>query len=166
MAARQIARELLDLVRDISETDRAHELEVGGESHWSPLPPENAKALCTPAQDAAGACPAASIVGRASARTRALHEPIGGPIYFVEGTRTTASGKVVKTLPKLLLKLSGDGVSLVAVAVGRQHRRPVGLPREGELAQAGHEGGVSEAQHEGEDEHGAQGDTGGAEGRA
>ncbi|MDO9407400.1 hypothetical protein [Patulibacter sp.] len=78
----------------------------------SSLKPENAKALCTPAQDAAGACPAASIVGRASARTRALHEPIGGPIYFVEGTRTTASGKVVKTLPKLLLKLSGDGVSL------------------------------------------------------
>ncbi|CAB4936369.1 unannotated protein [freshwater metagenome] len=78
----------------------------------SSLKPENAKALCTPAQDAAGACPAASIVGRASARTRALHEPIGGPIHFVEGTRTTASGKVVKTLPKLLLKLRGDGVSL------------------------------------------------------
>jgi len=78
----------------------------------SSLKPENAKALCTPAQDAAGACPAASIVGRASARTRALHEPIGGPIYFVEGTRRTASGTVVKTLPKLLLKLRGDGVSL------------------------------------------------------
>jgi hypothetical protein len=78
----------------------------------SSLKPENAKALCTPAQDAAGACPAASIVGRASARTRTLHEPIAGPVYFVEGTRRTASGAVVKTLPKLLLKLRGDGVSL------------------------------------------------------
>jgi hypothetical protein len=78
----------------------------------SSLKPENAKALCTPEQDAAGACPEASIVGRATARTRALHEPVSGPIYFVEGTRKTASGKVVKTLPKLLLKLRGDGVSL------------------------------------------------------
>jgi hypothetical protein len=78
----------------------------------SSLKPENAKALCTPAQDAAGACPAASIVGRATARTRALHAPISGPVYFVEGTRRTASGGVARTLPKLLLRLRGDGVSL------------------------------------------------------
>lgn len=78
----------------------------------SSLEPENAKALCTPAQDAAGACPAASIVGRATARTRTLHEPVSGPVYFVEGTRRTAEGRVVKTLPKLLLKLRGDGVGL------------------------------------------------------
>ena len=43
MDARRIARELLDLTRAVSENDRAYELEVWGESDWSPLPPEDAQ---------------------------------------------------------------------------------------------------------------------------
>jgi hypothetical protein len=78
----------------------------------STLEPANAEALCTPAQAAARNCPEASIVGRASATTPALHEPLTGPVYFLEGTRRTASGKVVRTLPKLWLKLRGSGVDL------------------------------------------------------
>ncbi|WP_157251946.1 hypothetical protein [Patulibacter americanus] len=78
----------------------------------STLKADNANALCTPAQAAARDCPAASIVGRASATTPALHEPLTGPVYFLQGTKTTASGKVVKTLPKLWLKLRGSGVDL------------------------------------------------------
>jgi hypothetical protein len=78
----------------------------------SSLKPENAKALCTPAQAATRACPEASIVGRASATTPALHGSLTGPVYFVEGTRRTATGRIVKTLPKLWLKLAGDGVPL------------------------------------------------------
>jgi hypothetical protein len=78
----------------------------------SSLQPKNAEALCTPAQAAARACPDGSIVGRASALTPALHERLSGPVYFLEGTRKTASGKVVPTLPKLWLKLRGDGVDL------------------------------------------------------
>lgn len=76
------------------------------------LAADNAQGLCTPAQAAARACPEASIVGKASVRTPALHEPLAGPVYFVEGTRQTASGKTVKTLPNLWLKLEGEGVPL------------------------------------------------------
>lgn len=76
------------------------------------LQASNAKALCKPEQAAAKACPDASIVGRASATTPALHQSLTGPVYFVEGTRTTAAGKVVRTTPKLYLKLRGDGVDL------------------------------------------------------
>jgi hypothetical protein len=76
------------------------------------LDPDNAKALCEAAGAAARTCPEASIVGRASATTTALHEPLTGPIYFVKGTRRTASGKIAKTTPKLYLKLRGDGVDV------------------------------------------------------
>jgi len=76
------------------------------------LDPDNAAALCTPEQAQARACPAASIVGRASVRTPALHEELTGPVYFVEGRRTTASGQTRRTLPRLWLKLSGQGVPL------------------------------------------------------
>lgn len=76
------------------------------------LDPKNAKALCTPEEAAARNCPEASIVGRASATTPALHEPLSGPVYFVEGRRTTAAGKTVATLPRLWLKLEGQGVPL------------------------------------------------------
>jgi hypothetical protein len=76
------------------------------------LDPDNAQALCKPAEAAARACPDASIIGRASAITPSLHEPIAGPVYFVEGTRVGPSGRIIKTLPKLWLKLTGEGVPL------------------------------------------------------
>jgi hypothetical protein len=76
------------------------------------LEAKNAQALCTPAQAQARACPQGSIIGRASARTPALHEPLSGPVYFVEGTRKTGTGRTVKSLPKLWLRLEGEGVAL------------------------------------------------------
>lgn len=76
------------------------------------LDPDNASALCEPSAAAARNCPAASIVGTATARTIALHEPVSGPVYFVRGERKNAKGQTVRTLPKLYLKLAGDGVSV------------------------------------------------------
>lgn len=76
------------------------------------LDPDNAKALCEPADAAALRCPDASRIGTASATTPALHVPVQGPVYFVRGTRTTASGQVVPTLPKLLIRLAGEGVEV------------------------------------------------------
>lgn len=76
------------------------------------LDPGNAKALCEAADAAAGHCPDASQVGTATATTPALHEPVRGPVYFVKGTRVGANGQVIPTLPKLYLKLSGEGVNV------------------------------------------------------
>lgn len=76
------------------------------------LDPDNAKALCEPAQAAARNCPAASIVGQASASTPALHERVTGPIYFVRGVRFSDTGREIATLPKLWVPLSGQGVTV------------------------------------------------------
>ncbi|MFA4927880.1 MAG: hypothetical protein WC558_05150 [Patulibacter sp.] len=76
------------------------------------LDPDNAKALCEAAAAAARICPEASIVGSATATTPALDVPVSGPVYFVKGTRTTKEGRVVPTLPKLYMKLSGQGVTI------------------------------------------------------
>jgi hypothetical protein len=75
------------------------------------LDPDNAQALCKPEQRAALACPAASIVGRAVARS-VLPNPLTGPVYFVEGLRKSATGRTIRTLPKLWIPLSGDGVTI------------------------------------------------------
>jgi hypothetical protein len=68
----------------------------------------NANQLCTPAQATAKACPAASIVGTATADTPSLQQPLKGNVYFVQGTRQTASGKTARTLPKLWVALRGE----------------------------------------------------------
>jgi hypothetical protein len=76
------------------------------------LDPDNANGLCEPTAAAAGDCPAASIVGHASA-VSVLKHPLTGPVYFVRGERTDPkSGRIIRTLPKLLVSLSGDGVTV------------------------------------------------------
>jgi hypothetical protein len=75
------------------------------------LDPDNAEALCTPEQRAARACPRNTIVGTASARS-ILPDALTGPVYFVQGIRKTASGRLQKTLPKLWIPLSADGVTI------------------------------------------------------
>ncbi|MBF6621178.1 MAG: hypothetical protein ITG02_13230 [Patulibacter sp.] len=75
------------------------------------LDPDNAKALCEPAQAARNQCPADSIVGAASA-VSILDVPLSGPVYFVRGERKTSTGRTVGTLPKLFVPLSGQGVTI------------------------------------------------------
>ncbi|MBF6618773.1 MAG: hypothetical protein ITG02_00900 [Patulibacter sp.] len=76
------------------------------------LDPANAKALCEPADAPAGKCPAESIIGKASATTPLLSGPVSGPVYFVKGFRTSSSGRQIATLPKLFMRLSGQGVNI------------------------------------------------------
>lgn len=86
------------------------------------LDPKNAKALCKPGQREAKACPKESIVGRASAKS-VLKDELTGPVYFVEGTRKTASGRTTATLPKLWIPLSGGGVTIDVNADSHVSRR-------------------------------------------
>ncbi len=72
------------------------------------LDPDNAKALCEPAQAEAKACPEASIVGDATAISPVLNRPLTGKVYFVKGTRVTETGRIVATLPKLWVALRGE----------------------------------------------------------
>ncbi|MBF6620112.1 MAG: hypothetical protein ITG02_07760 [Patulibacter sp.] len=74
------------------------------------LDPANAKELCPPEGPGRGICPADSIIGHAKATTPLLDVPVEGPVYFVKGTRTTESGRTVATLPKLYIRLAGQGV--------------------------------------------------------
>jgi hypothetical protein len=74
------------------------------------LDPDNAQALCKPAQRVGLSCPKSSIVGTATAKSVLPHD-LTGPVYFVEGVRT-AKGRTIRTLPKLWIPLSGDGVTI------------------------------------------------------
>jgi hypothetical protein len=75
------------------------------------LDPDNAQALCKPEQRLARSCPAKSIVGRARGIS-VLPSPLTGPVYFVEATRRSAAGRVIRTFPNLWIPLSGDGVAI------------------------------------------------------
>jgi hypothetical protein len=75
------------------------------------LDPDNAQALCKPEQRLALACPVKSIVGTATAKSILPHA-LTGPVYFVEGLRKSASGRTIRTLPKLWIPLSADGVTI------------------------------------------------------
>lgn len=74
------------------------------------LQASNAESLCEKADAARDACPKTSIVGSATADTTILGRRLFAPVYFVKGTRRTASGKEVATLPTLYVPLAGDGV--------------------------------------------------------
>lgn len=75
------------------------------------LDPDNAQALCKPEQRAALNCPKASIVGQATA-VSLLRSPLSGPVYFVEGLRKAPNGRTIRTLPKLWIPMSGEGVTI------------------------------------------------------
>jgi hypothetical protein len=80
------------------------------------LDPGNANALCEPAEAATNTCPAASIVG--SVQTQSLlRDPLKSPVYFVRGERIDPKTKhVFKTLPKLFMPLTADGVTVDVTA--------------------------------------------------
>lgn len=75
------------------------------------LDPGNANGLCEPADAARNACPANTIVGSAQAES-VLPDTLKGPVYFVRGERIDSKGKVRKTLPKLFIPLSANGVTI------------------------------------------------------
>jgi hypothetical protein len=72
------------------------------------LDPENSQVVCTVADAAAVNCPAKTRIGTAVANTPLLPHPLKGNVYLVQGIRTNASGRQVRTLPKLLVPLHGD----------------------------------------------------------
>jgi hypothetical protein len=74
------------------------------------LDPGNANGLCEPADAAKNKCPASTIVGSAQARS-ILPDPLRAPVYFVRGERIE-KGRVRKTLPKLFIPLTADGVTV------------------------------------------------------
>jgi hypothetical protein len=59
------------------------------------------KSLCTSAQLAANACPAASIVGNATANTPLLPSPLSGPVFLVQDPNP------VDPLPRIVVRLAG-----------------------------------------------------------
>jgi hypothetical protein len=82
------------------------------------LDPDNSRSdgLCSFVEGSKPApqCPASSVVGRATATTPILGEPLSGPVYFTKNERKDPkSGRSIKTLPKLVIPLVGqNGVKL------------------------------------------------------
>jgi hypothetical protein len=72
------------------------------------LDPENAEALCSFADGLRSACPASSVVGRATAVSPLLKAPLRGNVYLVQGLRANGKGQLVRTLPTLLVALRGE----------------------------------------------------------
>jgi hypothetical protein len=75
------------------------------------LDPDNANGLCDyeQGQRSEPDCPRSSIVGRAMATTPLLNRPLRGNVYFVKGVRRDRrTGRLIRTLPTLLLALRGE----------------------------------------------------------
>lgn len=77
------------------------------------LDPANARGLCEYEAGQRVACPASSVIGSARAISPLLNKPLTGSVYFVKGIRFGPNGRVIRTLPTLLLPLRGEiGVDL------------------------------------------------------
>lgn len=74
------------------------------------LDPDNAQALCEYADGikAEPTCPKGSIVGRARAVSPLLNRPLVGNVYFVKNVRRSSSGKLIRTLPMIVVALRGE----------------------------------------------------------
>jgi hypothetical protein len=75
------------------------------------LDPGNANGLCEPVDAARSQCAASTIVGSAEAQS-VLPDALKAPVYFVRGERIDSNGKVRKTLPKLFMPLTANGVTV------------------------------------------------------
>lgn len=77
------------------------------------LDPDNAASdsLCgfEASQGAEPNCPRSSTIGSARAVTRVLERPLRGPVYFVKNVRRDPkTGRLIRTLPTLLIALRGE----------------------------------------------------------
>jgi hypothetical protein len=75
------------------------------------LDPGNANGLCEPVDAAKNQCAASTVVGSAEAQS-ILPDALKAPVYFVRGERVDSKGKVRKTLPKLFIPLTANGVTV------------------------------------------------------
>lgn len=68
----------------------------------------NSQHVCSVAAAAADNCPASTLIGSARATTPLLIRALSGPVYLVQGIRTTSTGQQIRTLPALLVELRGQ----------------------------------------------------------
>jgi hypothetical protein len=77
--------------------------------------------LCSYEAGQRAECPASSRIGTAKAWSPLLKRPVSGPVYFVKHIRISRTGNVIRTLPTLLLKLSGEAdINLRATSASRK----------------------------------------------
>jgi hypothetical protein len=90
------------------------------------LDPDNANGLCEfeEGQKAKPNCPKSSIIGRVRADTPLLDRPLTGNVYFVKGIRRDPrTGRLIRTLPTLLLALRGQvDINLRATSSVKQNK--------------------------------------------
>lgn len=73
------------------------------------LDPDNARSICSYEGGQQARCPGSAKIGRATAISPALDDPLKGVVYFVQGIRVDpATGARIRTLPTLLVKLKGE----------------------------------------------------------
>ena len=76
------------------------------------LDPDNAQALCEfedgTEPDLERHCAKGSIVGRARATSPLLARPLSGDVYFVKNVRRNEQGRLVRTLPMIVVALRGE----------------------------------------------------------
>jgi hypothetical protein len=71
------------------------------------LDPRNSEHVCSVAAAGMDACPANTLIGKATSTTPLLTQPLSGNVYLVQGVRTV-NGQTIKTLPALLVELRGQ----------------------------------------------------------
>ncbi|HZE30313.1 MAG TPA: hypothetical protein VE198_02610, partial [Actinoallomurus sp.] len=75
------------------------------------LDPDNAASdsLCSFGDGLKDQCPESSVIGTVTAVSPLLKTPVSGKVFFVKGLRVDAkSGRLIKTLPTLLVELRGE----------------------------------------------------------
>jgi hypothetical protein len=74
------------------------------------LDPNNAESdsLCEFADGQMDQCPEKSVIGTVTAVSPLLKTPVNGKVFFVKGVRTGPGGRLIRTLPTLLIELRGE----------------------------------------------------------